>query len=473
MLIDCSGDAEACHLAGCSTSFGRQLDGRAQPYTSVKIFAAGNKVSWRNFDSGCTNQTDGDELSQALLFSHAQHLEDYYTDDNRLLQLAPHLGIREGRLIEGEETITIEDFFADRISGKPVFYAYADIDKHGRDNAFESRHLKDWFVASNLGAVNVTVPIPMGALIPRGYDGLLAAGRCLAVDHDLSTCVRMNRDMQKSGEAAATAAWLAITKEVPVKDVPYEELIALLTETGCYNPDNNKGYQFAYPSGNKPVQPIEWLTDPEQIRMGLSTLQPGVAIWSCRRLGSTIVDSLREWVLTEEETLRKHSAFALAVLDDEACLPVLREMVKERDSVVLQDVRKNNQMRGHVAIYLLGRINDVHSVKELAAIVTIPEEYDRPLYRLGEGTDGKAKKYNDVYFQFFSHTVMALIQIGEHHPAQREAIGEALIQAVKNGAYLPRITHMPYGTYEHSIAANIQSVAHDALERWGQGDKEY
>jgi hypothetical protein len=469
VLIDCTGDAEVCNLAGCAFNYGRTLDGKTQPFTSVKVFAAGNKVSWRNFDSGCTNQTDGNELSKALIFAHAQHLEDTYSDENRLLHLAPLLGIREGRLIEGEETVTLQQFFADETSNKPVFYAYADIDKHGRDNAFESQLLKDWFVASNLGAVNVTVPIPLGAMIPKGYEGLLAAGRCLAVDHDLSTCVRMNRDMQKSGEAAATAAWLAITKGTSIKEISYEELIVHLADTGCFNPANNKGYQFAYPGDRKPAQPITWLTDPAEIRQGLSGFQPGVAIWSSSRLGESIRESLKTWIHEDDEKLRKHSAFALALIDDEACLPILREMMRERDALMLQDCRKNNQLRGYMAIYLLGRMRDKDVVEELIRLITDPEEMERPLYQVEDGADkARQNKYNDVYFQFFSHAIMALIHIGEHHTTLQEVIGTALKQAVGNGEYIERITYKPNGTYLHSIAENIRSVVERKLLRWAQ-----
>ncbi|MDR6549189.1 FAD-dependent oxidoreductase [Paenibacillus qinlingensis] len=477
VLIDCTGDAEAVHLAGGGFQYGRELDGRTQPFTSVKVFAAGNKVSWRNFDSGCTNQTDGNAFSTALVLAHAQHLEETYSNDNRLLHIAPLLGVREGRLIEGEETIALGDFFADRTTEQPVFYANADIDKHGRDHAFESQHLQDWFVASNLGAANITVPVPLGAMIPKGFEGLLAAGRCLSVDHDLSTCVRMNRDMQKSGEAAATAAYIAIKDSLALKDVPYEELIEHLTETGCFDPHNDKGYEFAYPGGRKPALPIVWLTDPDQIRQGLMSEQPGVAIWSCKRLGDAMKPHLHIWMEEGKddtdgtESLRKHCAFALALLEDEAALPNLRAMVMERDSLVLQDCRKNNQMRGYMAIYLLGRMRDKEIASELIRLLQDPEEIERALYNAGDGTEGaRQKKYNDTYFQFFSHSVIALIRIGEQHASMQDEIGKALRNVVASGDYVERITHRPYGTYEYSIVDNIQFVIEKELKHWRLGE---
>lgn len=461
IIIDCTGDAEVCSMAGCATSVGRELDHRTQPFTSVKVYAANRKVSWINFDSGCTDQRDGEELSRAILFSHSQHLEEKYEDGKgRMLYLAPLLGIREGRLIEGEETIKLDHFFADRVTDEPLFYAYADIDKHGRDHAFESEELADWFVGSNLGAINVTVPVPLGAMIPRGFDGLMAAGRCLAVDHSLSTCVRMNRDMQKCGEAAATAAWLAINKGVPVKEVPYEDLVGYLAETGCYDPANDKGYQVAYPADRKPPQRIKWLEELEEIRSGLASDSPGIAIWSAFRLGHAEVGAaLREWLSDDDDYLRKHSAFALGLLGDEAALPELRGMLAERDAFQLKDCRKNNQMRGYMAIYLLGKLRDEGSIDELERLVCESEELNKPIYQGVDTSDiFKPKKFNEIYFQFFSHAMMALLKIYGDRPGQRDRIGGILKRAVGHDAYISRITGQKPGTYHYSIAENMKLI---------------
>jgi hypothetical protein len=461
IIIDCTGDAEVCAMAGCATNMGRELDNRTQPFTSVKVYAANRRVNWINFDSGCTDQTDGEALSRTIVFSHSRHLEERYEDGKqRMLYLAPLLGIREGRLIEGEETIRLDDFFADRVTDQPLFYAYADIDKHGRDHAFEPEELADWFVGGNLGAINVTVPVPLGAMIPRGFGGLMAAGRCLAVDHGLSTCVRMNRDMQKCGEAAATAAWLAIENGVSVMDVPYEQLVGYLTETGCYDPANNKGYQVAYPGDRKPPQRIEWMTATGDIRAGLASDTPGIAIWSAYRLrDGKIRETLREWQGEDDEALRKHSAFALGLLGDEAALPVLRGMLAERDSFQLKDCRKNNQMRGYMAIYLLGRLRDERSIDELESMVCEPGELDKPVYSGVDTSDIlKPKKFNEIYFQFFSHAVMALLKIREERLEHRERVDGILKRAVGDGSYISRITGQRVGTYHYSIAENMKDI---------------
>lgn len=467
VVIDCTGDAEVSLLAGCKTHMGRELDGRSQPFTSVKVCLRAGKIVRTNLDSGCTDQTNAFHLSDGIVNAHARQLEETYPEEDRLFYLAPLIGIREGRRIEGRVTLTLSDEFQGKHREKPVFYASADVDKHGRDNAMESEVLQDWFVASNLGAVNISVPVPLGVMIPKEQEGILVAGRCMSLDHDLSACVRMQRDMQKAGEAAAEAAWLSIRKSIPIHDVSYEELRPILEQSGCLDEKNNTGAVFAYPADPGRNTSIEWLTDPEQIREGLSGAKPGVAIWSSKRLGDAIIPYLREWMeAAEGEFLKKHCAIALAVLGDRSSLPLLREMVQERDSFVLQDCRKNNQMRGYISIYLSGKLRDTEIISELCNIIESPEELQKPLYEKNTDSGIAAAVFRINYFQYLVHSVMSLIKIGNSHQEWRDVIGKALNGAVEDGSYIRRITSREPGTYEYSVTENIKHVVKAALEGW-------
>ena len=50
----------------------------------------------------------------------------------------------------------------------PVYYSYADLDKHGWDVAFDGEALGDWAIGANIGAYNVTIPISYKTIIPKG-----------------------------------------------------------------------------------------------------------------------------------------------------------------------------------------------------------------------------------------------------------------------------------------------------------------
>ena len=261
------------------------------------------------------------------------------------------IGIRDGRRIEGEKTLTLSDFFDGKSTDKPIFYAYADLDRHGSDIALNSETLQDWSVASNLGAVNITFPVPFETMIPKGYDGLLTAGRCMSFDSDISTAVRMQRDMQKAGEAAAMAAYLSIKKNCKLKEVPYDDLLCLLKETACFNEDNNLGFRFdsPYQYDNYPIT-INWITEPSDIKRALASDKPGVAIWSSKLIGDAIKNNLKNWIKSYNDNLKKHSAFALALLNDYTCLPVLRQIIRSRDNFTLSDCR--NKKTGAVSPFI-------------------------------------------------------------------------------------------------------------------------
>lgn len=471
VLIDSTGDAYVCEIAGCLWSWGREKDGRNQPFTSVEVYLREGGIGHTNMDSGIVDQSNIQELSRAIVFSHAEHIKNVQDDTRPFLYCAPQIGVRDGRRIEGEDKLTLTGFFEGEVTDKPVFYAYADLDKHGWDMIFDTDILQDWSLAANLSAVNITVPISMGSFIPKGYNGILAAGRSMSFDRDISSCVRMMRDMQKAGEVAANMAYIAIDDGVDMIDVSYQKLAAMLRETGCLSDANNKGYKFDHPSQKFDAGVdigVEWLTDTQDIKRQLSTLKPGVALWSCRLLGAKVTDTLMCWLGDTDKNLRMHSAIALSLIGDSGGLPVLHEMISGRDATKLQDCRKNNRLRGYIAIYLAGRLGDTAIVDELIDIIASPQEIHRPIYNDPGlvGTHYTIDGYNDVYFQFFSHSIMALVRIGDKNVGLRNKIKDAISSAIDDDTYKRRITTRGSNTAEYSIVVNLKDVIAQEIAKW-------
>lgn len=470
VIIDCTGDAEVCALIGCETMFGRNFDGRTQPFTSMKLYIKNNTVAHTNFDSGIVNQTNPHELTNAIVSSHAsQLLEKYENGGERMLYLAPLIGIREGRRIVGEETIVLKDFLEGNMSDEPVFFAYADVDKHGKDNALESEIVQDWTVACNLGAVNICVPVPLKAMIPKGINGIIVAGRCISMDHDMLSCIRMERDMQKEGEIAAIAAKISIEKGYKLKDIPYDVLLPYLRKTLCFDLQNNVGYQFdGGPYRDAPVK-IKWISDTEKLKEGLSSDKPGVALWSAKILGNSIKKELKEWIdYTDDNNIARHCAIALALIGDKSSLPIIRKMIAERDDFQLKDCRKNNQARGFIAIYLAGKLLDTEITDELIKIICDHDEFNKPLYHKVKTLPSGAKitDFNNMYFQFFSYSIISLIKIGDAFPQLRKKIGNALNNAVTDMKFIEKITRKSCESYEYSININLARIVAEYIDRW-------
>jgi hypothetical protein len=75
--------------------------------------------------------------------------------------------------------------------------------------------------------------IPYGALIPREVSNLLVAGRCISVDHRTHHTTKEIPACFATGQAAGTAAALAIHEGVAPRDLDVGRLQARLQEQGA------------------------------------------------------------------------------------------------------------------------------------------------------------------------------------------------------------------------------------------------
>jgi len=75
--------------------------------------------------------------------------------------------------------------------------------------------------------------IPYRTLVPDGpYDNLLAAGRFIDADEEAHAAIRVMVNMNQTGEAAGTAAFLALKNGIAAREVNTDELRGVLSEGG-------------------------------------------------------------------------------------------------------------------------------------------------------------------------------------------------------------------------------------------------
>ncbi len=75
--------------------------------------------------------------------------------------------------------------------------------------------------------------IPYRRLIPQGpYGNLLAAGRFIDADEEAHAAIRVMVNMNQTGEAAGTAAFLALRQQAPASALDPATLRATLAENG-------------------------------------------------------------------------------------------------------------------------------------------------------------------------------------------------------------------------------------------------
>ena len=73
----------------------------------------------------------------------------------------------------------------------------------------------------------MTYDVPYRALLTKDVDGLLVAGRCFSATHDAHASCRSMAQTMAMGQAAGTAAALAVRSDV----LPHEVNVPALQET--------------------------------------------------------------------------------------------------------------------------------------------------------------------------------------------------------------------------------------------------
>ncbi len=151
-----------------------------------------------------------------FMSKHAPGFENAY-----LMFTSPFYGTRGGPCIEGEYTLTAEDFFEGR-KFDDVMYRNTHEALHGGD--------KSGF------------DIPYRVSLPRKVDGLLVTGRGTAYirrGHDPSG-MRHRGNMMALGNAVGTAAALAVREGVTPKKLDFRKLQKELLKQGFYLGDDSR-----------------------------------------------------------------------------------------------------------------------------------------------------------------------------------------------------------------------------------------
>jgi hypothetical protein len=136
-----------------------------------------------------------------------------------LIVTPAQVGVRETRRIVGEYVLTQEDIVCGRQFADNIALSAYPIDIH-----------------NPLDGGNVTVDIlrahgiPYRCLLPKGASNLIAAGRIISVTHEAFAAIRVTPPVFAIGQAAGTAAALAIEKGVLPAAVPIHELQERLTQ---------------------------------------------------------------------------------------------------------------------------------------------------------------------------------------------------------------------------------------------------
>lgn len=134
-----------------------------------------------------------------------------------LVSIAPSIGIRESRRIIGEYVLQVEDVIKGRHFDDVIARSAYNVDIHNPHNDKST-----WM------EIEDAYDIPYRCLVPLKIENLLVAGRCISTSHEASGSARMTPHVAATGEAAGTAAALAVTSGASVRNIELSSLQAKL-----------------------------------------------------------------------------------------------------------------------------------------------------------------------------------------------------------------------------------------------------
>ena len=129
--------------------------------------------------------------------------------------IASQLGVRESRRIIGDYKLTLDDFLAAREFEDSIGRAAMPAGAHTPDG--------ETMTVFNLEP-GKSMSIPYRCMLPKDFDGLLVAGRCVSYEPPVANSIRNMAQCMVMGEAAGTAAAIAVEMETSPREIDIKML---------------------------------------------------------------------------------------------------------------------------------------------------------------------------------------------------------------------------------------------------------
>jgi ribulose 1,5-bisphosphate synthetase/thiazole synthase len=205
------------------------------------------------FDSTDTKLlSSGQEIATEAMYILFRWLKenDPHCAEIKLKGLAPQIGIRDSRRIDGRYTLTEDDILSARkFPDQGIANGVHPIDLHIKDKHFNDQHLMvmpcgDYY------------QIPFDCLLPRDIQNLIVAGRPISASFLAQGSLRVMATCMAMGQAAGTAAAMAVSKNQLPENLVRTEIRDQLIRQGAY-----LGYESNLPLWNTGMAPL-----PDHIR---------------------------------------------------------------------------------------------------------------------------------------------------------------------------------------------------------------
>lgn len=288
-FADCSGDADLSKMAGCLYSKGREEDGLTTPCSTemhVDHVDGDALVSYQNehqspklveiierlkaegiwnfpYEIFVTIQlmhkdiflintirqigidgTDEAAVSKALADGRRENVQlfqimkKYFPgfQNARIRRMFDYLGVRETRRIKGRHTVTVHDAlngarYDDTVAATTYNFDLPDPLRPSYDPMMGDGK------KPNAVRKHIVIRIPYRSMLPESISNLIVAGRCISSEREVLGPIRIMGPCMMMGQAAGTAAAMAMKCNCDYSKVDVNALRDTLWADGVLNPD--------------------------------------------------------------------------------------------------------------------------------------------------------------------------------------------------------------------------------------------
>jgi hypothetical protein len=334
--IDGTGDGDLCAMAGAQFTFGREQDGIPHAYSQSSGRLRNQhdrpRMAVVNFDAGWCDPTDPVDFTRARLTGVRQYLVPGCDNYSRPTYIAPAIGLRQARQVVTEHILTLDDQIHRRRFDDPIGYTGCHYDNHATDYEFESDEALFWVWVNRRWRFPYACEMSYRMLVPKGLDNVWIASRCFGVSQDAHHSCRMQRDLQRAGEAAGFAAAEASRRGEASLQLPYAELRKWLDQTGALDKaprDIETGFGV--------VMKTDELAVPDELKSAAEALasldqgEPGQAIWWLYRREDLVRDQVAKRLHSDKPMVSWLAAGLLAMWGDASAEPRLIHAITTRE----------------------------------------------------------------------------------------------------------------------------------------------
>jgi hypothetical protein len=235
IFIDCTGDGDLAAFSGAGFAAGNGKGvfqpGTLRYYPAVdaddKILNYGDNRNHVKLDV-----TDSDSITRSEIASRKMIFEQMKKGD-RIMAVAPAVAPREGRRIAGLTEMKVEDYCAGRVFEDSVCYSYWFVDIHRDGQPAFIQYITH----------EKTPTIRLSAMISRDISNLMMAGRCVSSDRETNSSLRVKASCMAMGQAAGTAAAVAVRNGLDAAKVPADAVREALDQNGAIIPGKEKRFE--------------------------------------------------------------------------------------------------------------------------------------------------------------------------------------------------------------------------------------